>query len=198
MADETTICNLALGMLGQNAIMSLDDASQAARFCKQFYTHTRDAVLQTAQWNFAIKRASLSRLADAPISGWQYQYQLPTDHLRVIELNGADVSARFGEFSIEGNRLLTDDDGAVIRYISRVEDANLFDALFIETLATKLASKLAKPLTGNAQEAQALTTELVRLSGPAARRADAVEGKPKPILPFMNSPLVSSRGSGSL
>lgn len=194
MADETSICNLALGILGQNAIMSLDDASQAARFCKQFYAHTRDAVLQSAQWNFAIKRASLSRLSDAPISGWLHQYQLPADHLRVIELNGADISSRFGEFAIEGNRLLTDDDGATIRYISRVEDANLFDALFVETLATKLASKLAKPLTGNAQEAQALTTEMVRLSGPAARRADAVEGKPRPILPFLNSSLVGSRG----
>lgn len=194
--SETGICNIALGKLGQRGIMSLDDESQAARVCSQFYAHTRDTVLQSEQWNFAMARLALPRLVEVPASGWAGQYQLPSDCLRVTEINDSDVTALAGRYAVEGDRLLTDEDRAVIRYVRRVTDPGFFDPLFVEALATRLAGSMARILTGSLSEAQGLLTEYARVSGPEARQANATEGRPKPVLPYRNSQLVRARFGG--
>jgi len=195
-ADETSICNLALGLLGQSQIMSLDDASQAARFCKRFYSQSRDEVLQAHPWNFAMRRMTLSQLSTPPSSGWAAQYQLPTDCLRVTQMNGMSPSERPGLFSIEGRALLTDADVADIRYIARVEDANFFSPLFIEALSVKLGMRLCQPLTGNRSQAGDLLSEYERITGPKARRTDAFEGHSPRLQPWVLSDLVRARYGG--
>jgi hypothetical protein len=194
--DATSICNLALAQLGQSQIMSLEDASQAARFCKRFYDQTRDEVLRSHPWNFAGKRLALSRLSDDPLFGWAYQYGLPIDFLRLLQLNAYSSSEAPKFCEIEGNRLLTDEGEAQVRYVARVTDPNLFDSLFVEALATKLASKLAQPLTGSRTDANALLTAYERVVAPLARGVDAREGRARRRLPFIESMLVQSRRSG--
>ncbi|MEO8207135.1 MAG: hypothetical protein ABI615_13220 [Chthoniobacterales bacterium] len=78
-ASETSICNLALGRLGNESILSTDDDSESARVCKLFYEPTRDEVLRAHRWKFATVLASLARLTTAPAFGWACQYQLPTE-----------------------------------------------------------------------------------------------------------------------
>lgn len=192
--DATSICNLALAQLGQSQIMSLEDASQSARFCKRFYDQTRDEVLRSHPWNFAGKRLTLSRLSDNPLFGWAFQYQLPEDFLRLLQLNAYSATEALKLYEIEGNRLLTNEGVAQVRYVSRVTDPNLFDALFVEALATKIASKLAQPLTGSRQEAVALLQAYERVVAPLARSVDAREGRSRRRLPFIESMLVQSRG----
>jgi len=195
-ADETFICNQALGLLGSSKIMSLDDESKEARFCVRFYEQTRDEVIAGHRWNFAIQRAELSRLAEAPVSEWEYHYQLPSDCLRVLQLNGFDEMENASRFVIEGRKLLTDDDRAVIRYLWGVTDVTLYPPLFIEALAVRLASKLAHPLTGSRSMPQELHQEYLRVTGPKARRTDAFEGQPKTKPAWVTSPLVRSRFGG--
>lgn len=195
-ADETFICNQALGLLGSGKIMSLDDESKEARFCQRFYEQTRNEVIAGHRWNFAIQRAELSRLTEEPLSEWEHQYQLPTDCLRVLQLNGFAETENASRFVIEGRRLLTDDDRAVIRYLRSVEDATLFPPLFIEALAVRLAAKLAQPLTGSRSMPGELYQEYLRVTGPKARRADAFEGQPKTKPEWVTSPLVRSRFGG--
>ncbi len=189
--NETSVCNLALALLGQATIMSLNDESQAARFCSRLYAQTRDEVLQAHRWNFALKRATLAKLSDGQESEWAYAYQLPVDVLRVLELNGHAESDRF--FEIEGRRLLTDEVQAVIRYIRQVTDAVYFTPLFVEALSVKLASKLALPLMGSRTMADELAATYERVIGPKARRMDAVEGNPRRHPAWMQSDLVKAR-----
>lgn len=196
MADETSICNLALARLSETAVMSLDDETQAARYCKRFYAQTRDAVLQSHAWNFALARVLLTRLAEEPASGWAHQYALPVDCLRILQVNGYEWHQRQGLFETEGRALLTDAEVANVRYIRQVTDATLFTPLFIEALAVKLASQLAQPLTGSRELPTQLLTEYERIIGPKARRLDAFEGKPKAKLPWVTSALVAARRSG--
>ena len=193
MADETSICNLALARLSETAIMSLDDETQPARYCKRFYAQTRDAVLQSHAWNFAIARVLLSRLAEEPIAGWAHQYALPVDCLRILQVNGYEWHERQGLFETEGRALLTDAEVANVRYIRQVTDANLFTPLFSEALAVKLAAQLAQPLTGSRELPTQLLTEYERIIGPKARRLDAFEGRPKVKLPWVTSALVAAR-----
>ncbi len=196
MADETSVCNLALARLSETAIMSLEDESQAARYCKRFYEQTRDAVLQSHGWNFATTRVLLSRLGESPIAGWAYQYALPVDCLRILQVNGYEWHQRQGLFETEGRALLTDAEVANVRYIRQVTDVNLFTPLFIEALAVKLASVLAQPLTGSRELPTQLLTEYERITGPKARRLDAFEGRPKGKLPWVTSELVAARRRG--
>jgi hypothetical protein len=46
----------------------------------------RKAELRKRHWSFAIKRAALPALADAPTWGFGYAYQLPTDYLRLMQV----------------------------------------------------------------------------------------------------------------
>lgn len=192
-SDETTICNLALGKIGSIRIMSLDDATQPARYCKLFYAQGRDEVLRCHDWNFATARATLSQLASAPAFGWAYQYQLPTDCLRVLQLNAYEHRESRPPYVVEQGKLLTDQDAANILYTSRVEDANLFDPLFIKALSIKLASDIVTPLTGSRSQAAELMQEFEGLLKNLASAQDSKEGRPKRKPAWVESDLVNAR-----
>jgi hypothetical protein len=193
MADETSICNLALAKLGISPIMALTDQSKQAQFCSRFYAQTRDEVLQSHRWNFAMRRAALNLLSAAPQSEWNSAFQLPVDCLRVVQLNGYQANERLGEFSVEGGQLLTNAEEANIRYVARVEDASLYHPLFVHALATMLASRLAGPLTGSRNLPTELLQEYEALTGPKARMADAFEENFRRKMPWVRSDLVAAR-----
>lgn len=193
MADETSIANLALAKLGISPIMALTDDSKQAQFASRFYNQTRDEVLQSHRWNFAMRRESLNRLSTDPLFGWTCAFQLPVDCLRVVQLNGYQPNERFSLFAVEQGQLLTDEEEADIRYIARVTDGSLYHPLFVSALATMLASRLAGPLTGSRNLPQELLQEYEAITGPRARLADAFEDRMprKPI--WVDSDLVRSR-----
>ena len=90
-------------------------------------------------WNSLIRRAELSQETTKPPFGYDFQYQLPTDPfcLRVLEFSNGNLSypqdnmmTHTGDpvFVIEGRKLLTNEDTAKIKYISRITDPNEYDA----------------------------------------------------------------------
>lgn len=193
VASDTSICNLALGYLGAARILSLDEASPEAKACALHYTQTRDEVLRSHRWNFAIARGGFSRLSEPPAFGWAFQYQLPVECLRVLQVNGYAEDEAPDNWEIEGGRLLCDADSVQVKYLRQVNDGNLFDPLFVEALALKLASRLCIPLTGSDSRAGGFLTGYERITGPRARRVDAFESREKRKLPWVLSPLVAAR-----
>lgn len=196
--NETTIANLALGKIGSKRIASLDDASPEARACKLHYPHVRDEVLRSHRWNFATKRATLTALAAAPLFGWDVQYQLPSDCLRVLQLNRYGESDQSSVWEVEGGKLLTNETEAQVKYIARITDGVLFDSIFVSALTVKLASVIAKPLAGSSSMSEDLISEYERITGPKARRADAFEGRPQRKPAWVESDLVRARFGGDL
>lgn len=190
--DETYIANLALGRIGEKQIMNMNDTTQNARWCKRFYTHTRDELLREHRWNFATGFATLSELAEENAS-WEHVFALPSDFLRLLQLNQWDEGEWYTRWEINGKTLLTNDEAAEIRYIRRVTDPNYYDPLFVEALSLKLAYKICKPITNSNSEMQALIQEYNALVLGKAERIDAVEARSKIKLPWVNSPLVRSR-----
>lgn len=61
MASDVDIVNNALSKLGQSPITALTDDVERARLANRIFTTIRDAVLRDYDWNFALKRASISR-----------------------------------------------------------------------------------------------------------------------------------------
>lgn len=193
---ETSICNQALVKLGVPRILSLSDATQPARYCNEIYAITRDEVLRSHDWNFARKRAVLSELADEPLFGWDHQYELPSDCLRVRQLNSFEEDEARPSWEVEAGRILTDEETASIIYTFRQEDSELYDPLFIEALSLKLAAKLCTPLTGSRSQSADLIKEYEALASPKAARNDSGEGRTKRKQPWVESDFVRSRQAG--
>lgn len=190
---DVDVCNQALARLGAERILGLEDGSKGARFCRLFYEQTRDEVLRSHPWNFAMKRESLTRLATDPAFGWRHQYQLPADFLRLVQLNGYAESEAARNSEIEGGTLLCDEDVAQVRYVRRLEDAGQFDPLFAEAVAVKLASKLAQPLTGSRTLGAEILQEYEGITAPLARRVDAQEDRSRRKQPWVESAFVMAR-----
>jgi hypothetical protein len=198
MITRTALANRALAHLGEEGISDIDDTTSAkARICKEFTGDVIDEVLRLHRWNCAIERTTLSRLAEPPDHGYAHAYQLPEDFIRLLELNGEqfDGSAEFLEIEA-GQRLLTDDDTAEIRYVKRI-DVHEFDPLLGKAVALALAVEIAIPLTKDSRKREALEGAFLRAIGRAAKidalETGARENRPLSRL-FANSRLIASRG----
>lgn len=177
MATEVSICSNALRRLGDDPITSLTDDTERARLCNAFYEDSRDLVLRSHPWNFAITRASLAQLSDTPAYGYNYMYALPTDPycLRVLEMEYADYIFKIENDATNGRVLVTDESTAKILYIARITNPTLFDSMFVETLTSKLAADLAYPITGSVQ-LQGQMEKMYRDKLSEARSVDGMEG----------------------
>jgi len=83
-----------------------------------------------------------------------------------------------------------------LEYVKKVTDVTLFDSLFIDLLTANLASKLAIPLTGDANKALLLAKDSDSLAKSPAIRRDSTERKGRIKPAWMSSKLVSSRNGG--
>lgn len=199
-SSATEICNLALGHLGERRINSLDEDEVSARACALHYASTRDELLRSHRWNFAQTRVALSRLEEDPAFGWSYQFQLPADCLRVLEVNDSEIGDVISdEFIIEGRNILTDADEVNLVYTKRIEDVSMFDVLFVKALAAALAVMLSETIRGASGKTAELVQLYERVIGPLARRTDANEGNRGPLGLFalaLNSRTIQARFGG--
>ena len=83
-----------------------------------------------------------------------------------------------------------------LEYVRKVTEVTLFDSLFIDLLTASLASKLAVPLTGDANKAALLAKETDILGKNPAMRRDSTERKGRIKPAWLSSKLVSSRNGG--
>jgi len=166
MASKVGMANAALSKLGVNLITSLADNSEPARRCNQRFDDILDDMLQMTNWGFAIKRATLAPLGDAPDHGYTYQCTLPSDCLHVIE----EINDE--EWEIEDGYFVSDSNAPEIKYIAKVTDVNKLSAAFREAFALRLASELAVPLAGSSALSDSLFDKYLRkLSSAMARDA---------------------------
>ncbi len=140
--SETEICNAALMLLGANPINSLNDANDTARTCKVIWPMVLDDELAAHVWNCAKKRATLARETTAPAFGWSYAYALPSDNLRILEMEDPET-----EFAVEDGLLLTDNETAKVRYLARVTVVEKYSAGLCSALVARMVAELAMPVT---------------------------------------------------
>lgn len=180
MASDVDICNLALAQLGDAAaVQSINppDQSAQAAHCSRFYPIARDALLEMHSWGFATLRVQLAQVPN-PFPQWQYAYAAPSDainYLEILDPNALDdysVGVQMAgtvpytpasgvgiytpqPFQVESladqEVILTNQASAMLRYTHSVSDTAEFSPLFVEGLATLLASHLAGPVLKGAE-----------------------------------------------
>lgn len=146
------ICSSALNLIGEAAIASLDDETDAARVCAQLYDNTKWALISEYEWTFSKKKVALARLAEAPLTRWRYQFQMPTD--RVSDVFALLPSSYVGasgttDYEMQGARVLTDHSALWLDYQFNVQEADL-PPYFVRLLEFELASIFAIPITEQA------------------------------------------------
>ena len=165
MASEVDVCNLALARLGDNAtVASIDppEGSAQAEHCARFYAIARDSLLEMHAWKFATRRVQLAKLT-VPSWDWSFAYAEPTGALKLLGVLSATASNDDETQSYEAESdtngtaiILTNQEGASLRFVARVTDTTKFSPLFVDALAWLLASYLAGPvLKGDAGAAMA-------------------------------------------
>lgn len=176
MASKVSISNLALTILGADRITSIDDNSENARRLNTIYDYCVDDVLRAHPWNFAIQRQLLALLATTPIFEYSYEFQLPGDCLRPIEIS--DGTSIITDFKVEGRKILCDNSSIYIKYISRITDPNQYTSQFIFVLSSRLAAEIAYAVTNNKSTANQIfelyAARLQQAKGTDAQESDSV------------------------
>lgn len=187
MASQVEIANRALTKLGAARIISFDDDNKQARAIKSMFAMLRDAEMRSYLWSFTIRRTSLAALSSTPSWGFKYEYQLPSDCLKVIQVNDYYTGPSMGdyrnqptaEFAIEGKKILTDFVAPLkIKYCARVEDTTQWGDAFVEAFACKLAYELAEDLTQSNTKKESVGNDYQRAIS-LAIRANAIEQPPQ-------------------
>tara|TARA_S200002703_G_scaffold143085_2_gene135864 strand:- start:110 stop:703 length:594 start_codon:yes stop_codon:yes gene_type:complete len=168
------IVNNALIKIGASAITALTEDSEAARAANVIFEQVRDATIRDHVWNFATKRVQLAQETDAPAFEYSYQYALPSDCLRILQMEEKTMT-----YVIEGRKLLTDEGTAKVIYLAAISDPNEFDAMFVEAFSARLAAELAITLAESNTLYQNMM-EVYRLKITDARSIDGQEsGEPE-------------------
>lgn len=143
------ICNMALAKTGSESfITSLADGTKSARLLSIFYEPIRDSLIRSHLWRFARKQYQLAPLVERPLFDGGYYFQIPTDCIRVV-IPDENYFNNYGRWSVEGNKILADTNVLNIVGLQRIDDPNLFDPIFSEALATRIAHELCVPLAGS-------------------------------------------------
>lgn len=181
MASDVQIANYALTKLGASPILALTDDNVQGRTLNRIFTLVRDAELRRGRWNFAIKRTTLLALVAEPEWSYSLQYPLPVDFLSLVQVNDTYIrpfSKQKTLWQVENGAIVTDLIAPLkVRYVYRVTNSALFDPLFVEAFACKLAFEACEAITNSAQKKQALG-EAYKEAMMEARSADAIENPP--------------------
>jgi hypothetical protein len=177
MTTETDICNRALDVLKEAPITSIDDQRPIGRWLKRNFAVERDALLEEAEWNFALKRASLPADSSPPAFGWDAAYTLPSDCIRLVPLTeDGQVEGRPIPHEVEGGKIFTDAPAPLkVRYVHRSENYATWPATFQKALSARLARGMAHWLTGKTSFLQ-IADAMYRDAMNSAWLSDAVQG----------------------
>ncbi len=167
---QVDICNLALQLLGEETIGSIEEKPRG-EVCAVFYDHTVEEVLRLHDWNCARARAELAPLVETPAMEWEYYYQLPVGCLAIRAVQDAGGSAGYA-WEREGSRIATN---AAEIFLVYTTTPLVFDSTLRSAIAARLAWYMAYKLTqSRAVQKDALTQFGIIMAG--AEGADAAEG----------------------
>jgi len=160
------IANRALGRIGKGRIASLTSDDDLVQYVNTFMGEAVEAVLSSRPWSIAT-RVALVRSTTAPAFGYDYAYDLPSDHINTITVE-TDGSA----YRPEGKTIVTDSETVSILYTARPADPDDLPGYLKKAISTNLAFLLSTALTSSEQLAARIAQEYA-LAMDEAVRADA-------------------------
>lgn len=184
LTSELEVVNVALKLLGQRSLGSLDDTTEAAKLAKSTFAQLRESEMSSFSWRFCTKFAAIPRATlPAGTFGWKSAFTLPVDMLAVW--NVEDESDMDGyEWALEGDLLLTNiidaaaDGGADeinIRYCYENLSVPAWDASFLDTLISRCVMEWAEALRASSTHTER-AVDTYREKRGKNRHTDSIQG----------------------
>lgn len=188
MTSSVSICSNALVMLGGSPFSSFDEAKPHVRIAANLYASVRDTVLRAHGWNCATDRVVLAPLETTPAFDFQYQFQLPGDWLRNIQVgNKGDPLP----FRMERQRLLANVTALPLVYCFRNVVEDTWSSNLIHVMELAMAEKMAYAVTSSTSVRDSYRDEFAR----ELKVAKAVDGQDDPPEEFEAGTFAESRFS---
>lgn len=180
VTSSTDIGNLALDLLTAGTVQNIEAPTDATEsLLNRWYDVTRRKLLREHPWNFASKRAILAASSDDPAFGYDAQFLLPTDFIRLNTIVNADNYPISNEaYEIENGYILYNAESGQLRikYVWDITDVSKFDPLFVDLLAIDLAMAIAFKVTSSNTDVGRLT----ELRKQRAAMSKAIDGQERP------------------
>ncbi|MCA8323278.1 hypothetical protein [Burkholderia cepacia] len=154
--------------------------------CSNLYSEVRDAMLRAHPWNSCTKRVVLAPLVDAPAFDYPYQFQLPADWLKTIQVGSARCPLNF---TAEGQRILAFVQALPLVYLFRNEVEATWESTLVDVVTAAMKMRLAYPITQSAAMAQTAAAEFTTL----LKQAKAINGQDDDTETIGDFPLLESR-----
>lgn len=191
-ATGVSICSNALLILGAQTINSFTDEADLdrAKLCANLYPTVRNELLRSHPWNCAVKRLILSPDAVPPAFGYDQQFELPADCLRVLEVGEGGCQI---DYRIEGRRIQANTTVLELRYIFANEVESTWDDSLVQLATLAMAARMAYAITQSTSMEQSRLQEFQM----ALRTAKAVDGQEEPPQTLGDFPLYQARFGGN-
>ncbi len=111
LAQNISICNQSLGLLGATEITVGATTEQNHIYCTTFFDDARDEMLTAHKWNFAKKRAFAIQTTD-PLFGYDNAFTPPSDSLKILQIEEEPDAV----FEVENALIITDEGTAATSY----------------------------------------------------------------------------------
>lgn len=137
---DIKICNAGFIMCGADEINSFSDNTFEAKLASSVYTETKETLLQYYPWRFSLRQKDLGgALVAPPEFKWDYKYQLPSDCLRIIQLE------REEDYELYDRQVYTSAKPCKIVYQRNIAEADM-PSYFVRALQFHLARIFAMSL----------------------------------------------------
>lgn len=186
MANAVSISSNALQMLGAKPINDFSEKTEHARLAKSLYPSVRDDLLRAHPWNCATKRVILAPLVEAPAFDFGYQFLLPGDWLRTLQVGERGQALCY---RTEGQKLLANVTALPLVYIFRNDAETSWSTNLIELAELQMAAKMAYAVTKSTSVRDSYRDEFAR----AFKVAKAIDGQDDPPEEFEEGTLLESR-----
>jgi hypothetical protein len=188
MGSKLTIFGLVAQHLGQDeGLIDPDQDTRLTVAINTVWDVARKAALRRNAWNFAIERVVLPALSETPAFGFGYQFTLPADFVRLVDVDGPIPQAR--DWKLEGGKLLGNASPLQILYVRDCIEIDRWDDLFELAVSYKVAELIAVQITGDANVKVECRNSFNDLFGDA-QATDAHENPPQD---FDEDPWVTAR-----
>lgn len=134
------------------------------------------------------------------LSGWSHAFELPGDFIKARALLTPD-GRRIDKFAIRRvagrTCVLCDHDAVSLEYVQYLDDAAVFDPLFVRAFTTLLAAKLARAISGSDDMEARFLQIFETVDLPAARTASGHEtdsSENHPLRELLDGTLTPGRG----
>lgn len=182
LINRTEVANIGLSIIGIDPLGDIDnDQGKVADLCRLHLKNQLEILLEDHRFDFAGSWATLTKSTTVTVPTlWEAGYPLPSDCLRLREIDSLDVDLPEMRFKIMGRHIFlqTDEDTIDVFYTVNNPAIDLWPANFANAVAYGMAVSVATSLSKKADVIQRARMAFKEAEG-EAKSKDARESASK-------------------